>query len=434
MRLGAAVAAGLVLLAGTAGCSHDTPAAQSGCDAYAGYLGHAGTSVSMFSSIRGLGVQQAEQSWAEFEDCTGISIRFEGTDEFEAELRKRVEKGTPPDVAILPQPGMLSDLARAGAVKPASDQVKANVSKWFSPDWSRYGTVDDVLYAAPYTANVKSFVWYSPKLFSARGYAVPNTWAEMIALSDRIAADGMKPWCVGIESGAATGWPATDWLEDVMLREFGADVYDQWVGHKIPFDDRRVAQALDRVGQIVRNPAYVQGGVKSIVTTGFKEAGLPVLERKCAMYRQASFYADEWPKSATIAPDGDIFAFALPPVDPAKGRQLLVAGEFVGAFTERPEVQAVTAYLSTPDWANERARIGGAVSANKGFDPANAQTSVEKLSAGLLTDASVTVRFDGSDLMPAAVGAGTFWTGMTEWVKGADTEKTLHHIETTWPR
>jgi alpha-glucoside transport system substrate-binding protein len=433
MRLRAAVATALTVLAGTAGCSGGSPVADSGCDAYAEYGSHAGTTVSMFSSIRGLDAQQAEQSWEQFEDCTGISIDFEGSDEFEAELRKRVQNGASPDVAILPQPGLLSDLARAGAVKPASDKVRANVGKWFSADWSRYGTVDDVLYAAPYTANVKSFVWYSPRLFSARGYAVPNTWAEMIALSDRIAADGIKPWCVGIESGTATGWPVTDWLEDVMLRESGPEVYDQWVGHRIPFDDPRVVAALDRVGQILRNPAYIHGGVKSIVTTGFGEAGLPVMEQKCAMHRQASFYADSWPKGATIAPDGDIFAFPLPPIDPAKGRQILVAGEFVGAFTERPEVQAVTAYLSTPEWANERARIGGAVSANKGFDPENAQSSVERLSADLLIDASVTIRFDGSDLMPAAVGAGTFWTGMIDWVKGAETKPTLHRIETSWP-
>ncbi|MFI7600264.1 ABC transporter substrate-binding protein [Actinoplanes sp. NPDC049681] len=434
MRFRAAVAAALILVGGTTGCSGGGPAVESGCEAYAGYLGHSGTSVSMFATIRGLGIQQAKQSWERFEDCTGITIRFEGNDEFEAELRRRVQQGGAPDLAIIPQPGLLADLARTGAVKPAPAAVRENVAKWFSPDWSRYGTVDNVLYGAPYTANVKSYVWYSPRMFSQRGYKVPTTWAEMISLSDRIAADGIKPWCVGIESGVATGWPVTDWLEDVMLREFGADVYDQWVAHKIPFDDPRVATALERVGRILRNPAYIYGSVRSVVSTSFDEAGLPILAGKCALHRQASIYADLWPKSATVAPDGDIFAFALPPIDPAKGRQILVAGEFVGAFTDRPEVQAVAAYLSTPEWANERAKIGGAVSANKGFDPANTQTSVEKLSADLLTDQSVTIRFDGSDLMPAAVGAGTFWTGMTEWIKGADTATTLHRIEDSWPQ
>lgn len=434
MRLRAAVAATLVVLAGTTGCSGGSPAVESGCEAFAGYLGHSGTSVSMFSTIRGLGVQQAEQSWERFEDCTGISIRFEGSAEFEPELRRRVQQGGVPDLAIIPQPGLLADLARAGAVKPAPATVRENVAKWFSPDWSRYGTVDDVLYAAPYTANIKSYVWYSPKMFRARGYDVPKTWAEMISLSDRIAADGMKPWCLGIASGAATGWPVTDWLEDVILRQFGADVYDQWVEHEIPFDDPRVAAALDRVGRILRNPAYVNGSAKSVVSTSFDQAGLPILDGKCAMHRQASFYADLWPKSATIAPDGDIFAFVLPPIDPAKGRQILVAGEFVGAFADRPEVQAVAAYLSTPEWANERAKFGGAVSANKGFDPANTRTSVDKLSAGVLTDGSVTIRFDGSDMMPATVGAGTFWTGMTQWIKGADTGTTLRRIEDSWPK
>jgi alpha-glucoside transport system substrate-binding protein len=435
MKVRAAVAAGLTALAVTAGCSGGSQAGvEEGCEAYAGYLGNTGTSVSMFSSIRGIGAEQAQQSWAQFEDCTGISITFEGSADFEAELKRRVQRGSPPDIALLPQPGLLADLVRAGALKPAPADVQANVARWFSSDWSSYGSVDSVLYAAPYTANLKSLVWYSPKLFGSRGYRTPATWDEMIALSDRIALDGIKPWCAGIESGTATGWPVTDWLEDVMMRQFGPDVYDQWVAHEIPFDDPRVAAALDRVGQVLRNPAYISGGVRSIVTSSFQEAGLPILEQKCAMYRQASFYADAWPEAATIAPDGDIFAFPLPPIDLSKGRQILVAGEFVGAFNGRPEVQALTAYLSTPDWANTRARIGGAVSANKGFDTANTQTSVEKLSADLLTDPTVTIRFDGSDLMPAAVGAGTFWTGMTEWIQGASTATTLQRIESTWPR
>jgi alpha-glucoside transport system substrate-binding protein len=434
MKLRAAVATGLITLTVTAGCSGGSPArVAAGCEAYSDYLGNSGTSISIFSSIRGIGAEQAEQSWAQFEDCTGISVHFEGSADFEAELKRRVQRGNLPDIALLPQPGLLADFARAGAVKPASADVQANVARWFSPDWSRYGSVDNVLYAAPYTANVKSFVWYSPKFFGSRGYRVPTTWDAMIALSNQIAVDGVKPWCDGIESGAATGWPVTDWLEEVMLRQVGPDVFDQWVAHKIPFDDPRVATALNRVGQILRNPKYIYGGAKTVATTSFQEAGLPVLEQKCAMYRQASFYADAWPDAATIAPDGDIFAFPLPPIDPSKGRQILVAGEFVGAFNDRPEVQALTAYLSTPDWANSRARIGGAVSANKGSDPAKAQTSVEKLSAKLLIDPAVTIRFDGSDLMPAAVGAGTFWTGMTGWINGAGTATTLRRIEATWP-
>ncbi|MEU4159723.1 extracellular solute-binding protein [Actinoplanes sp. NPDC026670] len=434
MRILAAAAAALTALTLGAGCSGTQQAADPGCEKYAEYAGNVGSTVSVFSTIRGLQSEQTQQSWTQFEDCTGIDIQYTGSAYFESELRRRVQNGAAPDLALFPQPGLLADLVRSGKMRPAPATVQANVTKWFSPDWSRYGTVDGVLYAAPFTASVKSYVWYSPKMFGVRGLQVPTTWAEMITVSDAFAAEGVKPWCLGIESGSATGWPVTDWVEDVMLREFGADVYDQWVGHQIPFNDPRVVTALDKVGQIVRNPEYVYGDPAAVVATSFKEAGLPIMEGKCAMLRHGSSYADMWPKNAKVAPDGDVFAFQVPPIDPAKGRQLLVAGEFVGAFNDRPEVQAVAAYLSTADWANSRGHVGGAVSANSGFDLANAGTAIEKLSAELLTDRSITARFDGSDMMPAKVGTGTFWTGMTDWINGASTTDTLNRIESTWPR
>src|SRR6187401_2575414 len=123
-------------------------------------------------------------------------------------------------------------------------------------------------------------------MFADNGWEIPQTWDDMLALSDTIAATGIKPWCAGIESGAATGWPATDWLEDVMLRTAGPDTYDKWVSHEIPFNDPQVATALDEVGKILKNPDYVNGGlgdVKSVATTRFQDAGLPILDGQCAL-------------------------------------------------------------------------------------------------------------------------------------------------------
>jgi alpha-glucoside transport system substrate-binding protein len=174
--------------------------------------------------------------------------------------------------------------------------------------------------------------------------------------------------------------------------------------------------------------------VDSIATTAFQESGLPILQHTCAMHRQASFYATQWPANASVAEDGDIYAFYLPPVDPAAGRPVLGAGMFAAAFTDRPEVQALAAYLSTPEFADNRARTGGGVSPNKGLDKSVLNTPLEQFCATLLTDPSVTFRFDGSDMMPAVVGAGTFWTGMGAWIKGEDTATVLHRIDMTWPR
>ncbi|MEV6924964.1 extracellular solute-binding protein [Dactylosporangium sp. NPDC051485] len=432
----AALATAAALLGACAGSDTGGPAADAGCAGFAAYQGHRGTTVTVRSSIRDVEADKLIKAWESFQTCTRITIDYSGSADFEAQLPRDVAAGKAPDLAFFPQPGLLAAMARTGKLEPAAKATVENVDKYFSADWKRYGTVDGVLYGAPIDANVKSFVWYSPKFFAAHGYTVPRTWDELLGLSDRIAATGIKPWCAGIESGGATGWPVTDWLEDTLLRTAGPSVYDDWVGHRIPFDDSRVVAALDRVGGILRNPKYVNGGyggVESIATTAFQEGGLPILQHTCAMHRQASFYANWWPANASVAEDGDIYAFYLPPVDPAAGRPVLGAGVFAGAFADRPEVQAVAAYLSTPDFADNRARTGGVVSANKELDKSVLGSPIEKLSASLLTDPGVTFRFDGSDQMPATVGAGTFWTGMTDWIKGADTATVLHRIETGWP-
>jgi len=286
---------------------------------------------------------------------------------------------------------------------------------------------------------VKSLVWYSPSVFADKGYEVPATWDDMVALSDQMIKDGIKPWCAGIGSGDATGWPTTDWLEDVMLREVGPDVYDQWVNHEIPFDDPQVASALARVGSILKDPKYVNGGlgdVKSIATTEFTDGGLPVAEGKCGMHRQASFYAANWPEGTKVAEDGDVFAFYLPTISDEFGAPVLGGGEFVAAFDDRPEVQAFQTYLSSDVWVNEKAKAtpdGGWVSANKGLDVANLTSPIDQLSATILQDPEAVFRFDGSDQMPGAVGAGSFWKEMTAWITGQSDEETLSKIEKSWP-
>ena len=203
----------------------------------------------------------------------------------------RVRSGNPPDVAFVPQPGLLKTLVTdTGKVVEAPQAVEDNVDEFFGEDWKVYGTVDDKFYAAPLGANVKSFVWYSPKMFKDNGWEIPETWDDMTALSDEIAGTGIKPWCAGIGSGDATGWVVTDWLEDAVLRDAGPDAYDQWVNHEIPFNDPQVVESMDRVGGILKNEEYVNGGigdVKSIATTEFTDGGLPILDGECALHRQA---------------------------------------------------------------------------------------------------------------------------------------------------
>jgi alpha-glucoside transport system substrate-binding protein len=411
-----------------------------GCEAYEKYGDLTGTNVTVFTSIVAPEDQPHIDSWDQYQECTGGTVTYEGTGEFEAQLLVRIQAGTPPDIAYLPQPGLLRTIVNdTGAVIPVGELAEEHVDQYFSEDWKNFGIVDGTYYATPVGANVKSFVWYSPSMFEEAGYEIPETWDDMIAISDDIVANGGKPWCAGIESGAATGWPATDWMEDVMLREAGPEVYDQWTNHEVPFNSPEVASTLERVGSILKNDDYVNGGlgdVRSIASTAFQDGGLPILEGNCWMHRQASFYQANWPEGTNVAEDGDVFAFYLPPVDAAAGKPLLIAGEFAAAFDERPEVQAFQAFLVSPEWSNAKAPVSGPgwLSANTELDISLLESPIDQLSAELLQDPETVARFDASDIMPGEVGSGTFWREMTEWIASdKPDDQVLDAIEDSWP-
>ncbi|MDT0166732.1 ABC transporter substrate-binding protein [Actinotalea sp. AC32] len=451
-RRSAAVAGGLGLVLaltacmpsddeGTEGGGGGEAAGSEECEPFEQYGDLGGTTVSVYTSIVEPESVDQEESYDLFEECTGATIQYEGSREFEAQLLVRIQAGNAPDIAYIPQPGLLQTIVRDNpdAMVPAPDETEANVDEFFAPSWKEYGTVDGEFYAAPLGANMKSFVWYSPQMFADAGYEIPETWDDMIALSDQIVADGGKPWCAGIESGDATGWPATDFVEDVVLRSAGEDVYDQWVSHEIPFNDPQIVEALDEVAGILKNPDYVNAGfgdVTTIATTPWTDGGFPILEGECWMHRAANFYQNQWPEGTEVAEDGDVFAFYLPSM--TEGTQpVLGGGEFVAAFDDRPEVQAFQTYLSSDHWANEKAKMteaGGWVSANSGLDVENLATDFDKLSSTILASPDAVIRFDASDLMPGAVGAGTFWTEMVNFFAlDKSSQEVADAIEASWP-
>ncbi|HEX9230740.1 MAG TPA: ABC transporter substrate-binding protein [Jatrophihabitantaceae bacterium] len=444
--------AGIALVAVIAACSSSKKTGGGGggksggtsaeCAPFSKWTGLSGKKVTMYSSITDPEGQHLRDSWKTFEKCTGITINYQADKAFEAQLKIKVDGGNAPDIALIPQPGLLANFATTNKLKPASAATKTEATANWSADWIKYGTVNGTFYAAPMGSNVKSFIWYSPKAFKDKGYQIPQTWDDLIKLSDKIVADGGKPWCAGAESGDATGWPLTDWMEELMLRMHGPDVYDQWATHKIPFNDPQVADVLAKVGQILKNPKYVNGGigdVKSIATTAFQKGGLPIETGDCYMHAQASFYAANWDKGTTVGPDGDVFAFYEPTVSDQFGKPVEGGGEFVAAFADRPEVQAVQEYLATADWANSRLLVtkvsgGGWVTGNKNASLDNFGSDVDKLSFQLLTDPKTVFRFDASDTMPSSVGAGSFWKQMTTWITGQSDQTTLNNIEKSWPK
>jgi alpha-glucoside transport system substrate-binding protein len=298
--------------------------------------------------------------------------------------------------------------------------------------------VNGKVLGVPNKADVKSLVWYSPKTFTAKGYTVPTSWDALMALQEKMKADKIAPWCVGIESGDATGWPLTDWMEDIMLRLHGPDVYDQWVTHKIPFNDPKVAEAAGTIEKIWFTPGNVLNGRQSIASTGFAQAGLPVADGKCGMHRQANFYGAQFKTKGnlTFGANGDVNVFYLPTMGDKFGKVLLSGGTYVVAFNNNKATMDALDFLASAEYANARntAKKGGFLSPNKKHDTSLYAEDLDRTLADLLVK-SDPVRFDGSDNMPSAVGAGSFWKEGTNWVLGTEDMKTfLTNVENSWPK
>ena len=405
-----------------------------------GDAGKADGVVTIYGTISDTEADLLQQSWADWEKKNNIQIKYEASKEFETQISIRAQGGNAPDLAIFPQPGLLGDLASRDLIQPAPPGVAANVKKYWSSDWAKYATTNDVLYGAPLMASVKGFIWYSPKQFAANGWTVPTTWAGLLDLTDQMQKKlGTAPWCAGFGSGDASGWPGTDWVEDLVLRQAGPETYDKWISHDVKFSDPAIKDAFTSVGDILLNPKYVNAGfgdVKSINATAFGDVARAMGDGTCSLTHQASFFdgflTDPKNGNTTVGPDADIWAFMTPSTE-AGGNAVTGGGEIVAAFSNDADTIKVQEYLSSPEWANSRVKLGGVISANNGLDPASASSPILRESIKILQDPKTTFRFDGSDLMPGVVGAGSFWTGMVDWVNGKSLDEVLTTIDGSWP-
>ncbi len=407
-------------------------------DAYAGK--YKGTKVTMNGPFTDEDAVKFNNSMKAFEDATGIDIQYEGSKEFETSITVRLQAGDLPDIADFPQPGLLGTFVRQGKAIP--------VSKAINPDWLKENYLQSWLDMATYTGpdgnadmygvwqrfNGKSQVWYPKKAWDAAGYEVPETWDELLALTEQIAADGDTPWCVGIESGTATGWPATDWTEELMLRTTSLENYDKWVKGELPFSSPEVKKAIETFAEIWNNDKYVYGGKDAIVTTFFGDSPAPMFEDppKCWLHKQGNFITSFFPQGSVAGVDYDFFY--LPPVDAQYGKPYLVAGDIMAMFSDRPEVRAVMQFFSTGEGVKGWLAAAGALSPHNDSQLDWYGDPVERKIAEVVKEAT-SVRFDASDLMPGEVGSGSFWKGFTDYFSGAkDLDTVLKAIDDSWPK
>ncbi|MEM6450677.1 MAG: ABC transporter substrate-binding protein [Cyanobacteria bacterium P01_D01_bin.105] len=389
--------------------------------------------VTILGVIVGDQQEKLEQALAPFEEETGIDVVYEGTDAFATLLPVRVESGDAPDLAMFPQPGLMADFAKEGNLIPLTSFIEPATLQAAYPDtWLTLGQVEGEPYAIWYRASVKSLVWYSPAAFEAGSYEIPTTWEALMALSDQIVADGATPWCIGLESGDATGWPGTDWIEDIMLRTAGPDIYDQWITHELAFNAPEVVNAFDEFGKVLQNPEYVSGGAVGALSTPFGDSpqGLFNDPPSCYLHRQANFIQTFLGEEQ--APGTDYDVFALPPIDESIGNPILVAGDAFAMFNDTPEARALMAYLATPTPHEIWAGLGGFISPHKAVPPSAYPDPVSQKIAQILADAEA-IRFDASDMMPGSVGTGTFWSGVVDFAVGESSESVTESIEASWP-
>ena len=407
----------------------------------------AGEVITIAGSMQGRDEENLLATVSCFEKATGAVVKYTGSRDFAALIVADLQSNNAPNIAIFPQPGLAGDMAAEGYLSPLGDETASWISANYADgqSWVDLGTYknadgSEAFYGFPFKQDLKSLVWYSPEQFEDNGYEIPTTMEELIALSDQMVADGNTPWCVGIESGNATGWTATDWMEDLMLRTASPEKYDQWVTNELPFNSPEVIAAMEVYGQFTRNDDYVAGGAAAVATTFFGDApkGLFTSPVQCMMHRQASFIPAFFPNKGEEVASGEADFFYFPPYSSSnmnfvnsKGKVVLGAGTLYTITKDSPATRALIEYLKEPKAHEVWMSQGAFLTAHKGADLSAYASEAQRKQGEILINAS-TFRFDASDLMPGAIGAGAFWSEMTAYANGQDAQTTADNIQAAW--
>ena len=386
----------------------------------------------------------------DFVTATGIAVQIDSIgSSHETVLKTRIDGGSPPDMAVLAQPTGV--LAYASQDKLIDVATFMNVQKLKDEFPSTIGLISegDSIWGVPTKADVKSMIWYPIKAFEAKGYAVPKTWDELITLADKIVADGAgAPFCASAGGpGDATGWQLTDWIEEVLLKTEDPSVTAGWIDHSIPFTDPRIKAAFERVGSLLFKQGYVDGGGTAIVNNAMTEVMDPMFNGDtatpgCWMQKIPVWYGpDFFPDKRVNGGDSkyvigtDIGIFPFPTIsEQFKGAE--GSADTIMVLDDRPEVRAFAEFLATPEGLKNWIVGKGVLSPNV-TTPAEWYANNYKLKvANEIATSATAIGFDASDLMPPAVGAGTFWTGVVDWANsnGSNTDQVLAEIDASWPQ
>ncbi len=368
----------------------------------------------------------------------GITADVQKVDNINQLIMTKIQANDTPDIALIPQPGVVADMVKRGAAKPLDDVVDVNaLESDMVPGTLDAGTVDGKLYGVLVSMNVKSLVFYPKKAWDKASYKAPDSIDALKALSDQIKKDGTPPWCLGIGADAATGWPATDWLEDLIMQIHGPDVYNDWVTNDVKFASPEVEEAATTFEDMVLAEGNVAGGRKSVASTAFGDADNPMWDPKpgCMLLKQGNFIVskDFMPSEVVADVDANIGVFGFPPAEAGGENPTLGGGDMATLLSDSDSAKEVMKILAGKEIGKDAAPSSSYLSPHTGFDmtlyPSDLTRSIADVA--YQTDEFL---YDGSDSMPGAVGAGTFWKDMTAWItEDEDLDTALKNIDESWP-
>lgn len=367
--------------------------------------GTSGGTVSVMAVWGGAEQEAFLAALAPFEEATGIRVEYEGTRDINAVLTTRVQGGNPPDIAGIPSVGLLQEWAEQNHLLDLGEVVgEATLMENFAPGWLELGSYEGKTYGLFFTASLKGLVWYNTKTY--QGPTAPASWEVLLAWSKSTAQTGTAPWCLGVENGAFSGWPATDWIENLFLRQSGPETYDAWWQGELPWTSPEVRSAFEAFGEIATDPAMVYGGPVTALATNFADAGTPLFTDPpgCFLMHQASFIATFFGRNTPgteAVTDYNFFAF--PTIDPEFEGAVEAAGDMFGVFNDTPQARALIRYLATPEAQAIWPSVGNQLSPHQKVPLGTYQNPLARSTAEILTQAEI-VRFDASDIMPGEMG------------------------------
>jgi alpha-glucoside transport system substrate-binding protein len=396
--------------------------------------------VTILGAFGGAEQEAFEASLAPFEQSSGIDVQYVSDTDFTTTIKQKVNAGDAPDIGLFPQPGGILELAAESRIQPIDTYLDYDaIDRSLVPGFLDAARYKGRVYGAPMRMAVKSIVWYPKPAYTEGQYTTSPASIQALQsdVADKIEAEGTPPWCMGWESDQATGWVGTDWLEEYMLRMYGPDIYDDWVTHRIPFNDEQVVKALDEVAKITKTQGQVLGDTKGILNTAFGDAMTPAFDDppKCMIMRQGNFISGFFPAPVQENLDDRVGIYVFPPYDGGyQGQPILGGGDLASLFNGNdPDAQAVAQFLTSDKFGAEWAEVGGWLSPHTTFDASNYPNETTREMAKIVADADI-FRFDGSDLMPKSVGSDSFWKEMVKWQNGQSSQATADAIEATWPK